>query len=80
MLIWTFSRLMVTVAVPDFVLSWMLWASTLTLFGLGTVDGALYSPLVVIVPTVAFPPATPLTNQLTAELKLPVPLTVALNC
>ncbi len=40
--------------------------------------GAVYSPLEVIVPTVVLPPATPSTDQVTAEL-LGIEL-VALNC
>jgi hypothetical protein len=39
--------------------------------------GAVYSPLVLIVPTVALPPATPFTCQVTAVFVVPV--TVAVN-
>jgi hypothetical protein len=38
--------------------------------------GALYEPLVEIVPVVAFPPATPFTIQVTAEFELPVTVAV----
>jgi hypothetical protein len=48
------------------------------LFGEGTFNGAVYSPVSVIVPTVLFPPAIPLTLQFTAVLAVPV--TVAANC
>lgn len=44
----------------------------------GTVAGALYMPLVEMVPTVELPPATPFTVQFTAVLL--VFETVALNC
>jgi hypothetical protein len=44
----------------------------------GTAAGALYKPALDIVPTVEFPPATPLTLQFTAVFD--VPTTVALNC
>jgi len=39
--------------------------------------GAVYSPVVLIVPTVAFPPRTPATSQFTVVSAVPV--TVALN-
>src|SRR5207245_1734142 len=42
--------------------------------------GAVYSPVGEMVPTVAVPPGTALTNQCTALLKVPVPCTVAVNC
>jgi len=53
-------------------------AVTVTVAGFGTVLGAVYKPPVVIVPTVAFPPATPFTCQFTAIFVVPV--TVAVNC
>ena len=37
-----------------------------------TADGAVYTPPVVIVPTVAFPPCTPPTSQFTAVFVVPV--------
>jgi hypothetical protein len=39
----------------------------------------VYRPVEETVPTVEFPPATPFTDQVTLELKLPVPLTAALH-
>ena len=38
----------------------------------GTLAGAVYWPVALIVPTVAFPPATPLTDQVTAVFDVPV--------
>jgi hypothetical protein len=37
-------------------------------YGIGTMDGAEYAPVESIVPTVALPPATPLTDHVTDEL------------
>jgi len=70
----------VTDAVPDLVLSWTLVAVTVTGFAAGTAPGAVYRPEEDIVPTVELPPGTPPTLQLTAELGLPVPLTMAEHC
>jgi hypothetical protein len=42
------------------------------------VDGAVYNPPVLTVPTVLFPPFTPSTDQVTAVFVVPV--TVAVNC
>src|SRR3981081_2319380 len=53
-------------------------AVTVTVAGLGTAEGAVYSPEVEIVPTVELPPVTPFTCQVTAVLEVPV--TVAVNC
>jgi len=50
-----------------------------TVAGFGTEAGAVYSPLALIVPTVALPPAMLFTLHVTEELKLPVPATVALH-
>jgi hypothetical protein len=47
-------------------------AVTVTVAGVGTVIGAVYTPPVEIMPTLAFPPATPLTLQLTAVFVDPV--------
>ena len=44
---------------------------------LGTGVGAVYRPEEVTVPSAALPPATPLTDQFTAEFELPA--TLALN-
>jgi hypothetical protein len=52
-------------------------AVTVTVAGDGTVIGAVYTPDVEIMPTVALPPATPLTLQFTEVLADPV--TVAAN-
>ena len=38
---------------------------TVTVFGLGSVPGAVYAPLELIIPTAALPPATPLIAQVT---------------
>jgi hypothetical protein len=46
--------------------------------GFGTVRGAVYSPLVLMVPTVEFPPVTWLTSHRIAALL--AWLTVAVNC
>ena len=46
----------------------------------GTALGAVYRPDEEMVPTVELPPWTPPTLQVTAELKLPVPVTVAEHC
>ena len=53
-------------------------AVTVTVAGLGIVLGAVYNPAVVIVPTVALPPAVPFTCQVTAVFVVPV--TVSRNC
>jgi hypothetical protein len=68
---------MVTVAVVDWVVSANDVAVMVTVAGLGTVAGAVYSPLVLMVPTVKLPPMTPFTSQNTPELLL---LTDAENC
>jgi hypothetical protein len=52
-------------------------AVTVTTGGEGTVIGAVYTPVAEIMPTVAFPPATLLTLQVTVVLE--DPLTVAMN-
>jgi hypothetical protein len=48
-----------------------------TVFGVGTLAGAVYSPFASIVPVVALPPATEFTDQVT--LLLVLPLTAAAN-
>ena len=53
---------------PDFEASAWLVAVTVTVDGVGTAGGAVYSPAAEIVPTIALPPATLLTLQVTAEL------------
>ena len=68
------------VAAPDATarLSATLVAVTFTGLGFGTLAGAEYMPLVSTMPSVAFPPATPFTDHVTAVLLVPV--TVAVNC
>jgi hypothetical protein len=68
----------VTLDVADFVLSATEIAFTVTVAGFGTAPGAVYNPDVEIVPTVALPPVTLFTCQVT--LVLLVLLTVAVNC
>jgi hypothetical protein len=62
------AELIFTVADPDSAMFAPLVAITVTVFGLGTALGAVYSPLLEIVPAVEFPPCTPFTLQFTAEL------------
>src|SRR5262249_17831563 len=71
------SLVTVTAALSDSVLSAWLVAVTVTVAGDGRSFGAVYAPVVVIVPTAALRPGTPFTLQLTAVLA--VLLTVALN-
>ncbi len=59
------SLVIANVPVPDFVESAWLVAVTCTVAGDGRSAGAVYTPAEVIVPSAAFPPATPLTPQLT---------------
>src|SRR5579871_2099116 len=68
---------MVTTAVADLVESACEIATTLTLGGLGSLAGAVYTPAAVIVPTVALPPVVLLTCQVTAVSVVFV--TVAVN-
>jgi hypothetical protein len=68
---------MVTDAVPVRVGSTTLVAFTVTTFGEGGIAGAVYRPLASIVPSVALPPATSFTDQVTPWFALPV--TVAVN-
>jgi hypothetical protein len=68
----------VAVEFPDIVGSWTLVALIVTLLGLGTVAGAVYCPAEII-PYVLLPPVTPFTDQVTALLNAPVPLTCAVN-
>jgi hypothetical protein len=67
---------MVTRALPVDVGEVVLVARTVTVWRPGTDDGAKYRPPASITPTVASPPAMPLTLQLTV---LGAPLTVAVN-
>jgi hypothetical protein len=52
-------------------------AVMVTVAGVGTLIGAVYTPEVEIIPTVALPPAMPLTLQFTVVFVEPV--TVAVN-
>jgi hypothetical protein len=62
----------VTWAEADLVESAADTAVTVTIAGEGTVTGAVYTPDVEIIPTVALPPATPLTLQFTTVFDEPV--------
>src|SRR5215470_12613655 len=68
----------VTVAEPEWLVSALDVAVTVTLEA-GTEAGAAYSPLVLIVPTVVFPPTTPFTLQVTPRFWESL-VTVAANC
>src|SRR5919108_5931357 len=72
------ATVIVTCAEADFVASAWDTAVTVTVTGLGTAPGAVYRPELEIVPTVALPPVTPLTCQVTVVLL--VFCTVAVNC
>jgi hypothetical protein len=61
----TMSLVTVTAELPDFVASAWLAAVTVTVAGDGRSAGAVYPPLLDIVPKAAFPPGTPFTLQLT---------------
>ena len=65
-------------ALADFVVSAALTAVTENVAGEGTPFGALYSPLVLMVPNVEFPPVTPFTFHVT-DLFVAL-VTVAVNC
>jgi hypothetical protein len=68
----------VSEADPDALVVTTLVAVTVTVAGLGTAAGAVYSPLALMVPIVLFPPGTPFTDQVTPVFEVPV--TVAMNC
>src|SRR5215831_18001745 len=68
----------VTVAEPERLVSALDVAVTVRLEA-GTEAGAVYSPLALIVPTVAFPPTTPFTLQVTPRFWESL-FTVAVNC
>jgi hypothetical protein len=68
----------VTGLLPDADALATLIACTETELGFGTTAGAKKFPEALIVPTVEFPPVTPLTCHVTAVLVVPV--TVAANC
>jgi len=77
------AHVMVTLALPEFELSAALAAATVTVAGDGGTGGAVYSavaaPVVMIVPSVEFPPAIPFTLQVTPAEESPVPETLAVN-
>jgi hypothetical protein len=52
------------VAVSKTDASWLATAFTVTWLGVGIVDGAVYSPAVVIMPTEELPPTVPFTLQM----------------
>jgi hypothetical protein len=68
---------MVTDAEADHVGPVRLAASTVTTFGTGGTSGAVYNPVLAIVPSAALPPTTPFTDHV-AWFVLPV--TLAANC
>jgi hypothetical protein len=76
-------QMTVTLALPDLVPSATLVAVTLTVAGEGGSSGAVYTavaaPFATTVPSVAFPPETPFTLQVTPVAGLPDPLTLAVN-
>jgi hypothetical protein len=67
----------VTVAWAFLVVSACETAKTVTDAGFGSVCGAVYTPVVLMVPIIASPPGSPFTCQVTAVLVEPV--TVAVN-
>jgi hypothetical protein len=62
----------VSALVPVFVVSAALVAVTVIVFGVGKFTGAVYNPVVSMVPVVAFPPATAFTDHVTLVLAFPV--------
>lgn len=72
--------MIVICAVPDLLGSAILVAEIETMFGLGAMPGAAYSPIALTVPTADVPPCVPFTAHATAVLNAPVPFTVAMNC
>ncbi len=64
------------VAVAESEESVVLVACTVTALGEGGVTGGVYRPPASMVPTVAFPPATPLTDHVTEEPAPPLAVTV----
>jgi hypothetical protein len=67
----------VTTAAADLVGSAWAKAVTVTVAGVGTAAGAVYTPVVEMAPLIASPPITPLTCQVSAVFAVPV--TVAVN-
>ena len=77
-LIVTAGAVSVTMATAVLVVSACAIAETETVVVVGNSGGAVYRPVVLIVPLVASPPTTPFTCQVTAVFVEPV--TVAVNC
>src|SRR5580698_7757496 len=69
---------MVAMEVPEMLGASVIKAVMVTLAGFGMITGAVYKPALVMVPTVALPPVTPFTCQVTAVSLVLV--TVAVNC
>src|SRR5712691_1119522 len=57
-----------------------LTAVSVTVFGIGGTDGAVYVPSAVIAPTLAPPPSIPFTYNRSAERETLPPITCASNC
>ena len=68
----------VSALLPVIVVSVTLVAVIVSVFGEGTVAGALYRPVLLIVPDAALPPATPFTDHVTVWLNVPPLLEVCL--
>lgn len=77
------AHVIVTLALPDFELSALLVAVTLTAMDDGGTGGAVYvavvAPVATMVPSVALPPEIPFTLHVTELPALPAPVTVAVN-
>ena len=69
---------MVTVAEPEMVGLDKSVAVTVTVGGLGTLDGAVYRPMLVMVPQVN--PRQPTPDKLHVTTVFTLPVTVAVNC
>ena len=82
-IVFALEQVIVTLAFPNFAASATLVALTLTVAGEGGVAGAVntavVAPFATTVPSVAFPPATPFTLQVTPVAGLPEPVTVVVN-
>jgi hypothetical protein len=74
----TVPEVMVTVADPDLVGSDSKVAVTATIGGLGACAGAVYSPVVLMLPQAD--PLHPLPDRLQITTALELPLTLAVNC
>jgi hypothetical protein len=74
----TMGNAMVTLASAVLLVSATDATVIVTVEGLGTADGAVYTPVPLIVPNVELPPATPFTRQITPVLL--AFCTVSVNC